>query len=71
MHIFPRNFQKLQVKLQTKLLDKSEEKYLQIFPKIRDLPTEIWQRLKVHTAFFLSTAELVKPQKNSGSESGD
>ena len=42
--------------LRTKLSEKLEEIFLQVFPKIRHLLKEIWQRLKVHATFFLSTA---------------
>ena len=46
------------MKLRTKLSEKLEAKCGKIFPRIRDLPKEMWQRLRVHTAFFLSTAVL-------------
>ena len=60
MHILPRDFQELTVKLRTKLSDTLEEKHLQMFPKIRDLSTGIWQSLKVHTAFVSSTADYLR-----------
>ena len=55
---FSLKFAYIYIRLRTKFSEKSEEKYLQILPKILELLREIWQRLKVHTAFFLSTAAL-------------
>ena len=57
MNIFPCIFQTLHIKLRTKFSKKLEQKYSQIFPKILDGSKETWQRLKAHTAFFLSRAE--------------
>ena len=45
------------VELRVKLSAKLEEKYSQVYWEIRVLSKEFWQRLEVHTAFFLSTAE--------------
>ncbi len=46
------------MKLRAKLSEKLKEIYSQVDQEIRVLSREIWQRLNVHTAFFLSTAEL-------------
>ena len=44
------------MKLRTKLFENLEEKYSYVYQEIRVLSKEIWRHLKVHTAFFLSTA---------------
>ena len=44
------------MKSRTKLSEKLEEIYSYVYQEIRVLSMDIWQRLKVHTAFFLSTA---------------
>ena len=43
------------MKLRTKSYEKLEQKYSCIRQEIRVLSKDIWQRLRVHTVFFLST----------------
>ena len=44
------------MKLRTKLSEKLEGEFAQVYREIRVLSKEIWQRLKVYTVFFLRTA---------------
>ena len=46
------------MKLRTKLFEELEVKLSLVYQKICVLLKEIWQGLKAHTAFFLSTAVL-------------
>lgn len=57
--IFPWNFRTLQMKLRIKFSEKLKGKYMQNFLKISVFSKEIWKRLRVHTAFFISTGSIV------------
>ena len=57
MTSFPSYYLKILFAIQSKLSKNSKEEYSRLFSK-ENLSGAIWQRLKVHTTFFLSTAIL-------------
>ena len=58
------------MKLLTKSSEKLEGKYSQVYQEIRVLSETIWQRLKAHTAFFRSTAALLRGRRGWAGEGG-
>lgn len=56
MSVMPLKFQMMKIELRMKLAEKLDQKYPQVYSKIRTLLEGIWQRLEAHTAFILSAA---------------